>query len=78
MPIYRFVVSHSAYADLQGDVGDTELPDDDVAREFAAKVMGGLMQQQEDDWEGWTMEVWQGRRRVCQLPFHAIEPQTRH
>ena len=45
-----------------------------AAREFAAKVMRGLVDQREDDWHGWTMEVREGRRRVWQLPFDAIEP----
>ena len=74
MPRYRFVVRHSAYADLEDDEAGTELPDDAAAREFAAKVMRGLVQQQEDDWHGWTMEVRQGMRRVWQLRFDAIEP----
>jgi hypothetical protein len=56
----------------------TELPDDAAAREFAAKVMRGLVQQQDDDWHGWTMEVRQGGRLVWQLPFDAIEPPTAH
>jgi hypothetical protein len=65
--------SSLAYADLEDDGAGIELPDDAVAREFAAKVMRGLVQQ-EDDWHGWTMEVRQGGRRVWQLPFDAIEP----
>jgi len=50
----------------------TELPNDAAAREFAAKVMRGLLDQREDDWHGWTMEVREGQRRVWQLPFDAI------
>ena len=75
MPRYRFVVRHSAYADLEDNEVGTELPDDAAAREFAAKVMRGLVQQQ-DDWHGWTMEVREGQRRVWQLPFDAIEPSS--
>ena len=78
MPRYVFAVRHFAYADLQDDADGMELPDDAAAREFAAKVMRGLVRHQEEDWEGWTMEVWQGGRRVWQLPFDAIEPPTNH
>jgi hypothetical protein len=78
MPRYQLVVRHPAYADLEDDEAGTVLPNDAAAREFAAKVMSGLVQQQEDDWHGWTMEVRQGGRRVWQLPFDAIEPPTAH
>ena len=44
-----------------------DLPDDAAAREFAAKVMRGLVWQRDDDWEGWTMEVRQGGRQVWHL-----------
>ncbi len=78
MPRYQFVVRHSAYADLEDNEAGTELPNDAAAREFAAKVMRGLVQQREDDWHGWTMEVREGGRRVWRLPFDAIEPPTAH
>jgi hypothetical protein len=32
-----------------------------AAREFAAKVMRGLLRNQDEDWRGWTMEVRAGR-----------------
>jgi hypothetical protein len=48
-----------------------------AAREFALKVMLGLVQSQNDDWDGWTMEVIQGERTVWRLPFEAIEPRGR-
>jgi hypothetical protein len=51
------------------DAAGMELSDDAAAREFAAKVMSGLVWQPEDNWAGWTMEVWQGGRRVWHLPF---------
>ena len=75
MPRYQLVVRHFAYADVEDNEAGTELPNDAAAaREFAAKVMRGLLDQREDDWHGWTMEVREGRRRVWQLPFDAIEP----
>ena len=36
-----------AYPDLEDDEAGTELPDDAAAREFAAKVMRGLVDQRE-------------------------------
>jgi Domain of unknown function (DUF6894) len=74
VPRYKLVVHHSAYAALEDDEAGTELPNDAAAREFAAKVMRGLVDQGDDDWHGWTMEVREGGRRVWQLPFDAIEP----
>ena len=74
MPRYVFVLRHSSFADLQDDAAAMELPDDAAAREFAAKVMSGLVWQKEDNWAGWTMEVWQGGRRVWHLPF---DPKSR-
>ena len=69
MPRYVFVLRHSRFANLQ---------DDAAAREFAAKVMSGLVWQHDDNWAGWTMEVWQGGRRVWHLPFDPIEPPNHH
>jgi hypothetical protein len=43
MPRYQLVVRHSAYPDLEDDEAGTELPNDAAAREFAAKVMRGLV-----------------------------------
>ena len=42
------------------------------------KSCGDLCGTQEEDWEGWTMEVWQGGRRVWHLPFDPIEPPNHH
>ena len=78
MPRYVYVLRHSSFADLQDDAAAMELPDDAAAREFAAKVMSGLVWQPEDNWAGWTMEVWQGGRLVWHLPFDPIEPPNHH
>jgi hypothetical protein len=67
-------VRHFADDCLEDEPDGVELPDDAAAREFALKVMPGLVQKEEDDWNGWTMEVTQGERRVWRLPFEAIEP----
>jgi hypothetical protein len=78
MARYVFVLRHSSFAVLQDGAAGMELPDDAAAREFAAKVMSGLVWQKEDNWAGWTMEVWQGGRRVWHLPFDPIEPPNHH
>jgi hypothetical protein len=52
MPRYVFALRHSSFADLQDDAAGIELPDDTAAREFAARVMSGLVRQQEDNWAG--------------------------
>jgi hypothetical protein len=51
-----------------------ELPDDAAAQEFALKVMRGLVDNVDDDWTGWTMEVTEGGRPVWRLPFDAMKP----
>jgi Domain of unknown function (DUF6894) len=74
MPRYVFDVRHLDDLCLEDNPAGVELSDDAAAREFALKVMLGLVQSQDDDWNGWTMEVTQGERRVWRLPFEAIEP----
>jgi hypothetical protein len=49
-----------------------------AAREFAAKVMRGLLRNQDEDWRGWTMEVRLDGRWVWHLPFDAIPRATSH
>ena len=44
MPRYKLAGSSSAYAALEADGAGTELPNDAAAREFAAKVMRGLVE----------------------------------
>ena len=56
MPRYLFAVRHPAYAELEDDVCGRELPDDAAARELAAKVMRGLLRNQ-DGTGGGGMEV---------------------
>jgi hypothetical protein len=68
MPRYLFAVRHPAYAELEDDVCGMELPDHTAARELAAKVMRGLLRNQDEDWRGWTMEVRLDGRWVWHLP----------
>ena len=72
MPRYLFAVRHPAYAELEDDMCGMELPDHAAARELAAKVMQGLLRNQDEDWRGWTMEVRLDGRWVWHLPFDAI------
>jgi hypothetical protein len=74
MPRYLLAVRHLDHDSLADELEGVQLPDDPAAREFALKVMRGLMQIEGENWEGWTMEVTQGGRRVWRLPFEAIEP----
>jgi hypothetical protein len=76
MPRYLFAVRHPAYAELEDDV--SELPDHAAARELAAKVMQGLLRNEDVDWRGWTMEVRLDGRWVWHLPFDAIPRGTPH
>jgi hypothetical protein len=77
MPRYVFDVRRLDDLCLEDNPAGVELRDDVAAREFALKVMLGLVQSQNDDWDGWTMEVIQGERTVWRLPFEAIEPRGR-
>jgi hypothetical protein len=74
MPRYLFAVRHFDGDCLDDEPEGVELPTDAAARAFALKVMRGLVQIEDDNWEGWTMEVMQGGRRVWRFPFDAIEP----
>jgi hypothetical protein len=75
MPRYLLSVRHfdNDYLVVEEPEG-VQLPDDAAAREFALKVMRGLVQIEGENWEGWTMEVTQEGRRGWRLPFEAIEP----
>ena len=78
MPRYLFAVRHPAYAELEDDACGMELPDHAAARELAAKVMQGLLRNEDEDWRGWTMEVRLDGRWVWHLPFDAIARATPH
>ena len=78
MPRYLFAVRHPAYAELEDDMCGMELPDHAAARELAAKVMQGLLRNEDEDWRGWTMEDRLDGRWVWHLPFDAIARATPH
>jgi hypothetical protein len=73
MPHYVLSVRHFDNDYLVDEPQGVQLADDGAAREFALRVMRGLVIK-EENWEGWTMEVTQGGRRVWRLPFDAMEP----
>jgi hypothetical protein len=73
MPRYLLSVRHFDNDYLVDEPEGVQLSDDAAAREFALRVMRGLLIK-EENWEGWTMEVTQGGRRVWRLPFDAMEP----
>ena len=67
MPRYLFAVRHPAYAELEDDMCGMELPDHAAARELAAKVMQGLLRNEDEDWRGWTRVIVQAARRTGSL-----------
>jgi hypothetical protein len=70
MPRYWFAVHNGdRYADPQ----TMELSDDAAAREYAIRVIRELRRGDEDYWKGWTMEVTQNGRRVCEILFDEID-----
>jgi hypothetical protein len=73
MPRYLLSVRHFNNDYWVDELEGVQLSDDSAAREFALRVMRGLLIK-EENWEGWTMEVTQGGRRVWRLPFDAMEP----
>ena len=74
MPRYLFALRHSDHDDLDNDPDGMDLADDVTAREFAVKIIRGLLESPDENWKGWVMEVTQGERHVWNLPFDAIEP----
>ena len=75
MPRYHFAVKDAARYD---DPDGTDVPDDAAARDYAIRIIREVQHGEEHNWTGWTMEVWQGGRRVWHLPFDPIEPPNHH
>jgi len=71
MPRYLLSVRHFDNDYWVDEPEGVQLSDDAAAREFALRVMRGLLIK-EKNWKGWTMEVMQGGRRVWRLPFDAM------
>ena len=74
MPRYLFVLHHLDHDHPDNEPVGMDLRDDNTAREFALKIIRGLVQDEDEKWEGWVMDVTQGGRRVWRLPFDPIEP----
>jgi hypothetical protein len=66
MPLYRTAVRSShRYADQDG----ADLRDDEAARDWALRVIRDLKRNNEKKWNGWTIVVTDGDRKVWQIPF---------
>lgn len=74
MPRYLFVLRHPAHDAPDNEPVGMDLSDDNTAREFAVKIIRGLVQDEDENWEGWVMDVTQNGRQVWRLPFEPIEP----
>jgi len=55
------------------DPDETELPDDAAARQEALRVVGDLKKNNESAWNGWSIDVTEGERRVWQIPFREAD-----
>jgi Domain of unknown function (DUF6894) len=68
MPLYQFALHNGRRVD---DLEATEfLPDDKAARQEALLIIHDLTKNDVSGWRGWTIEVKEGDRQVCQIPFH--------
>jgi hypothetical protein len=74
MPRYLFVLRHPDHETPDNEPVGMDLSDDNTAREFALKIIRGLVQDEDEKWEGWVMVVTQNGRQVWRLPFEPIEP----
>jgi hypothetical protein len=66
MPLYRFAVRNSHY---YVDQDGADLRDDEAARHWALQVIRDLKRNNETKWNGWTIVVTDGDRKVWQIPF---------
>jgi hypothetical protein len=67
MPLYQFALHHGRRVD---DLEATEfLPDDKAALEQTLQIIHDLKKNNVSGWKGWTIEVNEGDRQVCQILF---------
>ena len=66
MPIYNFTAHNGSRLE---DDGGTELPNDAAAQAYALRVVRELNKNNGNRWNHWKMEVTEGDRRVCDIPF---------
>jgi hypothetical protein len=71
MPLYQFAL-HNGHR-LDDQEAAEFLPDDKAALEQALQIIHDLKKNNVSGWKGWTIEVTEGDRQVCQIPFYATE-----
>jgi hypothetical protein len=69
MPLYHFhVCDGERFKDPEG----VDLPNDPAACEEAARIIRQLKEQSHNNWDGWTIVIMEGDRRVEQISFCGI------
>lgn len=71
MPLYRFAL-HNGHR-LDDEEAAEFLADDEAAREEALQIIRDLKKSNVSGWKGWRIEVTDGDRQVCQIPFIGAE-----
>jgi hypothetical protein len=72
MPVYRFAVHNRQR--ITSDATEV-LCDDRAALEEASGIIRDLKKNRAaDGWDGWTIEVLEGDRRVCDISFVGRPP----
>jgi uncharacterized protein DUF6894 len=70
MPLYSFAV-HNSHRRIESEVSEL-LPDHGAAFKEAVGIVRDLKQNNAALWRnGWTIEVTEGNRRVCEVDFLA-------
>ena len=67
MPLYRFAV-HTSHPSNESEATEP-LPDDGAALEEAKRIIGALKNNNAAMRNGWTIEVTDGERTVCEITF---------
>ena len=67
MPLYRFAV-HTSHPSNESEATEP-LPDDGAALEAAKRIIGALKNNNAAMQNGWTIEVTDGERTVCEITF---------
>jgi CheY-like chemotaxis protein len=75
--IYCFSIYNADGSD-QETTGRMALTDDNAARAFGKAMIRDLMRGDVTRYAGWTMNVAQRARRVCNIPFPRNEVRSRH
>jgi hypothetical protein len=71
MPLYRFAL-HNGHR-LDDKEAAEFLADDEAALEEALQIIRDLKKSNASGWKGWRVEVTDGDRQVCQIPFIGAE-----